>query len=278
MVGSCAGERAFLVAEERGLGELAAERGAVHVHELPTDLSVELLKLVYLVGELALACAGRSRKEDRIGGSDSNPLDGLDESVERLVPGLNALLEEREIVLSFYFEALCELVVTGQVEVDDAACSLGVVRVSDMSFFRRGLDELAGKMAGFRQQEETDLLHMRAGRHVDVVLRLLLVEAGTFGVVVEFGVDFFEVPGVLELDDVEHDFRLRRYGVDVAPDPFGQRLMLRVEDEVELVDSKIVLLDESDVRTPGVPAARAVSAVCVFLGAENGNDCRFHGG
>ena len=147
-----------------------------------------------------------------------------------------------------------------------------------MYFLRRGLDELAGKMARLRQQEEAYLLYMRAGRHVDVVLCLLFVKAGAFGVVVEFGVDFFEVPGVLELDDVEHDVRLRRYGVDVALDPFGQRLVLLVEDEVELVDSKIVLLDESDVRTPGVPAARAVSAVCVFLGAENGNDCRFHGG
>ena len=44
--------------------------------------------------------------------------------------------------------------------------------------------------------------HMRAGRHVDVVPRLLLVKAGPFREVVEFLVDFLEVPRVLELDDV----------------------------------------------------------------------------
>ena len=155
--------------------------------------------------------------------------------------------------------------------------AIGVVRVPDVSLLGRGLDKLAGQMAGFGQEEETDLLHVGAGRHVDVVLRPVLMEAGALGVVVELRVDLLEIPRVLQVDDVEDHTRLGRDGVDVAFDPLRERRVLRIEDEVQLVDRKIVLLDESDVGAPGVPAARTVAAVGVLLGAENGDYSGFHG-
>ena len=52
---------------------------------------------------------------------------------------------------------------------------------------------------------------MAAGRDVDVVLRPLLVEAGALGVVVELAVDLLEVPGVLQLHDVEDHLQAKGY-------------------------------------------------------------------
>ena len=131
-------------------------------------------------------------------------------------------------------------------------------------------------MTRFGQQEEADLLHVRAGRHVDVVQRLLLVKAGPFREVVELLVDLLEVPGVLELDDVEDDIGLWRDACDIRLHPLGEVRVLLVEDEVQFVDWQLFLLDESDRGPPGVPPTRPAAAVCVFLCAKNGYDCCFH--
>ena len=71
---------------------------------------------------------------------------------------------------------------------------------------------------------------------MDVVLRAFLVEACALGVVVELPVDFLEVPGILELDDVQHHLRLGRDGFYVGLHAFGEGKELLVEDEVQLVD------------------------------------------
>ena len=89
---------------------------------------------------------------------------------------------------------------------------------------------------------------------MDVVVSLLLVEAGRLRVVVELPVDLLEVPRILELDDVEYDLRLRRDAFDVGLHALREGDVFLVEDEVQLVDWKALLLDEADRRTPRVPA------------------------
>ena len=155
--------------------------------------------------------------------------------------------------------------------------ALGVLGALHVSFLGRGLDQLCREVPRFGQQEEADLLHVGAGRHVDVVAGLLFVEAGGLCVVVELLVDFLEVPGVLELNDVEDDVGLGRDAVDVRPNPFSKVLIFAIENQVQFVNRKFVLLDESDGWTPGVPPGGACAAVRIFLCAENRDDrCLFH--
>ena len=145
-----------------------------------------------------------------------------------------------------------------------------------MAFLGRCLDEFSSQVMRFGEQEEADLLHVRTGRHMDVVPRALFMEARRFGVVVKLLVDLFKVPWVLEFDDVENDFRFGRDGIDVGLYPFGQTHEFAVENQMEFVNSEIVLLDEADVGSPGVPTGRACATVGVFLRAENRDDSRFH--
>ena len=142
MVGAGARERTFLVPEEGGLREVAAERGAVDGHELALDLVGLLLEQVDLLGELALACAGGAGEQDGVRGAHGHALDRFDEVVEVGVARLDALLEEGEILLPVGLEPLGECVVTREVEVDHVDHALGVVRVADMPLLRRGLHDL----------------------------------------------------------------------------------------------------------------------------------------
>ena len=112
---------------------------------------------------------------------------------------------------------------------------------------------------------------------MDVVLCLLLMKAGPLREVVELLVDLFKVPRIFELDDVENDLRFGRYAPDVCLHAIGEACVLLVEDEMQLVDWQFFLLDESDGWPPGVPPRWPSAAVCIFLCAENGYDCRFHG-
>jgi hypothetical protein len=126
------------------------------------------------------------------------------------------------------------------------------------------------------EEEEAYLLHMRAGGHVDVVPGLFLVETGLLRIVVELAIDFFEVPRVFKLDDVEDDLSLGRDALDVGLYPFRKRRELIVEYKMQFVDREALLLDESDGRPPRVPARRACAAMCVLLRSENRYRCYFH--
>lgn len=79
-----------------------------------------------MFGELAFAGSGRAGQQDWFCRSKRDAFDGFDEFVEVGVFGIDALLEEGEIVLSLAFEAFGEFVVTGKVQVDDIADSLGI--------------------------------------------------------------------------------------------------------------------------------------------------------
>ena len=277
MVRARAGIRAFLVPEERRFREIAAERRAIDGHERALDLAGLLLEKIDLPGQLALARAGGAGQQDGVRGADGDALDRLDELVERLVLRVDSLLEEREVVLPLQLEALGELVVAGEVEIDDVDRTLGVARMADMALLGRRLHELRVQVSRLREKEKADLLHMRASGHVDVVFGLLLVETGLLRVVVELAVDFFEVPRILELDDVEDDFRLGRDALDVGLDPLREGHELLVEDKMQLVDRQTLLLDEADGRSPRVPARRAGAAMRVLLRPENRYRCDFHG-
>ena len=276
VVGHGAGEGALLVAEERRLGRLAGKGRAVDVDEGALDLARLALEQVDLLCKLALSGACRAGEEYRVGGADGDPLDGFDEAVEGLVLRVDALLEEGEVVLPFDLEALGELVVAREVEVDDAADAAGVARMADMPLLGRGLHKLRLKVVRLGEQEEADLLHVRAGRDVDVVVRSLLVEAGLFGVVVELLVNLLEVPRVLKLHDVDDDLRLRGDRRDVRADLLRKVTVFLVEDQVKLVDAQRLLLDKANCRAPCVPARRACPAMRVLLRPENGYGCRFH--
>ena len=54
------------MSEERGLGEVASERGAVDGHEVALDLPGLFLEQVYLFGELALARAGGACEQNGV--------------------------------------------------------------------------------------------------------------------------------------------------------------------------------------------------------------------
>ena len=264
-----AGIRAFLVSEERRLRKVAAERRAVDCNERSLHLAGLLLEQIDLLRKLALARAGGAGQQDRIRGANGYALDRFDELVEGGVLRVDALLEEREVVLALQLETLGELVVAGEIEIDDVDRAFGVARMADVAFLGRRLHEFRVQMPRLREKEEADLLHMRAGGHVDVVLGLLLVETGLLRVVVELAVNFFEVPRVFELDDVENDLRLGRDALDVGLDPLREGRELLVEDKMQLVDRQALLLDEANVRSPRVPARRACAAVRVLLRSEN---------
>ncbi len=246
VVGAGTGERAFLVSEKGGLREVAAERRAVDGHEVALDLAGLLLEQVDLLGELALARAGGTGEQDGVGGAYGHAFDRLDEPVEVGVARGDALLEEGEVLLALGLEALGEHVVAREIEVDHVDHALGVVRVADVSLLRRGLHDLRVEVVRLDEQEEADLLHVRAGGDVDVVGSLLLVEAGRLGVVVELGVHLLEVPGVLQLNVVQHDLRLGGDASDVGLDALGEVLVRLVVDDVQFVDREFVLLDKPD--------------------------------
>ena len=104
---------------------------------------------------------------------------------------------------------------------------------------------------------------------MDVVAGLLLVETRRLGVVVELLVNFLEVPGILELDDVENNLCFGRNAPDVGFDALGQILVFAIENKVQFINREFFLLNEADCRPPGIPTGRTAAAVCVFLSAEN---------
>ena len=103
------------------------------------------------------------------------------------------------------------------------------------------------------------------------------MEAGGHRVVVELGVHLLEIPGVLQLDVVQHDLRLRGDTSDVGLDALGKVLVGLVVDDVQFVNRQFLLLDEPDRGPPGVPTRLARAAVRVLLCAKNRYYCRFHG-
>ena len=234
------------------------------------------LEEVNLLGELALACSGGAGEQDRVGRAHSDAFDGLDELVKGGIMRVDSAFQEREIVLAFGFEALGELVVAREVEVDDRVRALRVVGVADMSLLRGRLDQFCAEVVGLGEEEETNLLYVRACGDVDVIARSLLMKAGKLGVVVEFLVNLLEVPRILQLDDVEDNLRFRRYLADVGFHALGERRVLAAEDQMQLVDWQVVLLDKPDGRPPRVPARRPRAAVCILLCPKDRYDRRFH--
>ena len=175
---------------------------AVDGHEIALDLVGLLLEQVDLLGELALARAGGTGEQNGVRGADGHAFDRLDEVVEVGVARGDALFEEGEVLLALGLEPLGERVVAREVEVDHVDHTLGVVRVADVSLLRRRLHDLRAQVVRLNEQEEADLLDVRACGDVDVVRGLVFVEAGQLQVVVELGIHLFEVPGVFQLDVV----------------------------------------------------------------------------
>lgn len=119
-------ERALLVSEEGGFGQIAAECGAVDRDIIALDFSGLFLEKIDLFGELAFAGTGWAGQEDWFCRAKRDTFDGFDEFVKGCVFGIDALLEEGKVVLSLGLESFGEFVVAGKIEVNDIADTLGI--------------------------------------------------------------------------------------------------------------------------------------------------------
>src|SRR4029434_8014887 len=91
------------------------------------------------------------------------------------------------------------------------------------------LKKPARKIAGFRQEEQADLRDVRSGRDVYQVILLVGIKWGCAREIGEFFVNLFEVPGVVELDDMKANFGFGGDCVNVlAHDVCQTRLSLRM--------------------------------------------------
>jgi hypothetical protein len=139
----------------------------------------------------------------------------LDERVEAGVAGRDAGLEERQALAAGRLHALGDLAVAGEVEVDDAQ----LARLAAVGRRRRrGLQQLAGQVARLGQQEQADLLHVRAGRDVHEVVLLVGLQRVAVREVQEGREHRLEVPRVREGERVQAHPGLRRDAGDVPRD------------------------------------------------------------
>ena len=139
-----------------------------------------------------------------------------------------------------------------------------------MSLFWGRLDQFAGEVAGFGQQEEADLFHMGTCRDMDEVVCVVLMKARLPCQVVELGIHLLEVPWILEGDDVEYHICFGGDRVDVFFEESSEGGEFRGEDQMQFIDREVVLLDKTDVGAPCCPAVGSIAAGGVFLCTENG--------
>jgi hypothetical protein len=151
------------VAEQRRHRRVAAQGGAVELDELAADLVAGLLELEDLAGEAGLAGAGRAREQQRRLGRAGDLLDLRDQGVEGGVLGGDAGLEEGLAGAAVLGEAGGDRLVAREVEVDDRVRA-GVAGVA--AGRRDRLQQPPGQVARLGQQEQADLLDVRAGGDV----------------------------------------------------------------------------------------------------------------
>jgi len=82
--------RGTALAEERGRGALAAQGGAVGLHQPPLDAAAEQLQFVDIGGEGGFACAGLTQKQDRRVRSRGNQIQPFGQRLHRGAGGLDA--------------------------------------------------------------------------------------------------------------------------------------------------------------------------------------------
>ena len=110
------------------------------------EFAVGLFEFENSPGELGFASAGGAHEQDRVGRAGGYMFDTGYEGVEGLVTGFDAGLEEGDIVADLLFEAHGDVIVFGQIQVDD----LVVTELALMFAMRgAGLEKFAGKVEGF---------------------------------------------------------------------------------------------------------------------------------
>ena len=77
--------------------------------------------------------------------------------------------------------------------------------------------------------------------------------------VVQFGIDFLEVPRIVERNLHGDDFRFRGAGVNVFHNPFEKRLKTSLIDNIILVELEVLLHGKGNRRTPHIPSSGSVT-------------------
>ena len=132
------------------------------------------------------------------------------------------------------------------------------------------MQEDAGNLSRFNEEEKADLRDVRACRDVHPVFFLLAVEGVIRRPVVQAGIDFAEIPGIFQFHRHEVNGGMRRDVTDVGADVFGEVVEFFGAEEFDAIHAEVLTLVESDVWPPFLPAALTLAAV--EDGAEKADD------
>jgi len=257
-VGRSARERALLVAEQHRGRTIAAQRGAIDLHEVALDLVPGLLQLVHAPRQMRLACARGTREQDGRARAHGHALDLVDQRVEPGIARGDAALEKLHGLALLGAEALGDHVVARQVQVDQRIAA----RVAHaLAPGWRGLGQHAGNAARLHQQEQADLCHVRARGDVRPVLLALGVEAVGLRPVEQPRIDLAEVPWIGNVHGHEVHLGLGRCRGDVALQQLRQGQMGRRVEQLQPLHHQILMLHEGEGRPPFFPAPRAPAGV-----------------
>ena len=270
-----AGERAFFVAEQGRCRAVAAQGSAVHINKRAAHLVPRLFQFKNPPSQHRFARAGRAGEEDGRRRVERDLLDFGNHAVERRVAGSDAAFQVAHRVVAHGSEAGGKRVITGEVKVNQfVSADVAARHLPLLVFRRRGLQQDAGNLPRFDEEEKADLRDVGAGGDMHPVFFFFGIKGIVRRPVMQAGIDFAEVPGVGEFHLHEIDGSVRRAVADVGADEVGERPVFVGIKQLDAVKDEVVALVHGDVRPPFLPAA--FTAASIQLGAEKAdNDAGF---
>ena len=181
------------------------------------------------------------------------------QGIERRVAGLDAPLEQGDVVGDILLEASGQAVIAGQIQIDEGVAALGPS--ASTAGRGRGLQQLAWQLPGLGEQEEADLGHVGASGDVDQVLLFLGAKGVVAREVVQGGEHLLEVPGVGEGHLVQHHLGLGGHRAHVPGHLPGQPGELLLVKQLEALNQEVLLLAHRHRGTPLLPPLWACAAI-----------------
>ena len=95
-----------------------------------------------------------------------------------------------------------------------------------------------------------------AGRDVDQIILIVGIEGKAAREVEQLAIYLFEIPGVVEVEQLRHDLGFGRHVTNVVGDIFSEPAVITAVQQNEAIDAQILLHADADRWPPLVPARR----------------------